>query len=952
MRHLKYLTLLAFLALPLTACDDDEGTVAPVEGSVRGTVTIEGQPAQGVTVELRGAATRSTTTNANGAYEFTAVEAGAYQVDIAGFPADAAFSATSKAAVITTAGQQVTVDFSGQFIRTSSVVVSVTAGGQALAGVTVSLTGAGAASGATNASGVYTATGLRAGTYTVAISGYPSEVTFGSASQNVTVGVGQTAQVGFVGNRPSVSTVAIAGIVNQATGLPVNPTNVQGVIAITLAVDPGNDTPQLLEAFLNGDRVYTQTFTQAALEAMAEEAGAEDAPFNVTFSVNTAEFDAETGEVRFPNGLYVVSATFQTVQGGASNAVQTQTDLTFANEDIILVDLTSGASALDANGLRWRGQGVTAGFTHVAYSGQQATNFFSAFNALNRNTNPAVWTAAQLNGVNTAALANTPGGTQNLTVQAVVDGEPGPNATVAIRYDGERPQVGIADGLANNFRLTEQLFDETTRVGSNNWINPAYEFGDGAPSVGDNLGGIQPGVGGVTVTYHAGAAGLTNTQLAALDAVTTPAALAASLVNTTYSVVARVRDAVGNQTVQRLQGQGINPAQTFGLDNVIPFDQDFAGTTTVEDRTIYNTVNVWAAGQIDLTAVDNVAGFGANPVATQYRSSNATGIECIVGDDCEAVQRPLAFTTSIPEGEAYYQFWGEVYDQAGLGTGTPSIVTFLHDVTAPNVDNISGTAGTFTAGQNYTFSAVATDNVDLAQAQFSMVFDGLTGVPSLDAVPLGGPQELGPGWNFEAPTHTATATATVPWISGVETTAGDAPSGVLTNVSWARFVVDDVAGNQSTQQNNFVVGSFPAPTSFAAAFPGGATFQQTTAAQDLCQNADNLCDGATETRVATITATATGASGTFQNPFSLVLFAYVDASVAAPTHRFIAIDNTATVTDDGVTRTWTWSTTLPASALPAATAPGALDVQAIGVNLTTATALLAATDANINVIAN
>lgn len=964
MRHLKYLTLLAFLALPLAACDDDEGTVAPVEGSVRGTVTIEGQPAQGVTVELRGAATRTTTTNANGAYEFTAVEAGAYQVDIAGFPADAAFGATSRAAVITTAGQQVTVDFSGQFIRTSSIVVSVSAGGQALAGVTVSLTGAGSASGATNAAGVYTATGLRAGTYTVAISGYPADVTFANAAQNITVGVGQTAQVGFVGNRPSVSTVAIAGIVSQGTGLPVNPTAVAGVIAVTLAVDPGNDTPQLLEAFLNGDKIYTQTFTQAALEAMAEEAGAEDAPFNVTFSVNTAEFVPATGAVRFPNGTYVVSARFVTVQGGQTGAAQTQTDLTFANQDLVLVNLESGRTALDEGGLFWRGQGLTATYVHVAYSGLAATNFSSSFAGFGRTTNPAVWPATSTApAINLAGVNTGPAGS-NLTVSAIAGGNVVATNTVSIRYDQQNPRLGTADALANDFRIIGQDLNSTRRCCSNNWVNPAYTWSTGAPSTSDVVGGVA-GVGGIVVTYHQGAASLTDTQLRALDPAGTPgeAGLAPSAVNTTYSVLAKAEDRLGNFTVQRLQGVGINPLQTFGHDAEAPTGQAVT-LASVQDRTIYNA-NVgapFAAGTIALTATDNAAGFGVNPVATRFRFRNSAtdpvGLaHCLVGSPQSAtstcgtaVQRPLSFSTTNASGEGYYRYDGQVYDQAGLGTGTTSVVTYLFDETAPTVDNILGTAGTFVAGQSYTFSAVARDNVDLGEAQFSLVFDGL-GLGNLNAIPLAGPQTLGTGWNFDAPLFQATATGTVPFITGVETTAAGAPTGTLAPVSWARFVVRDIAGNESTQQNNFVVGSYPAPVSFTAAFPGGATFQQVTAAQDLCLNAANDC-AAPAVRTATITATATGASGTFQNPFNFVLFAYVDASVAPASHRFIAIDNTATVTDDGVTRTWTWSVTLPASALPAATPVGGLGVQAIGVNSANGTGLLAATDTNINVIAN
>jgi hypothetical protein len=970
MKKLKLFTLLALLAVPLAACDDDDVTVAPpVEGTVRGTVTIEGQPAAGITVSLSGAASRTATTNASGGYEFTAVAEGGYEVGISGFASDVSFPTTSRAAVINTAGQQVTVDFSGQFIRTSSISVSVAAGGSGIPGVTISLTGAGSATAQTGAAGQYTFTGLRAGEYTVAISGVPAGVTFGSQSQTVTVGVGQNATVGFDGNRPSTSSVAISSITNAATGLPVNPSAVAGQINVTLAVNPGNDTPEKLEAFVNDEKVYEQTFTQAVLAEMAEEAG--EAPFNVTFSVLTNEYTVEDGvaTVRFPNGVYSISAQFETVEGGETGAVQTETNLTFANADIVDVAVEEGASALDMGGLQWVGQGVTATFTHVAYSGNAATNFNSSFGGLARSTNPAVWTAANLAGFNSTAAGS------NLTVNTIVAGNPGPSATVSLRYDGVAPAVGTAAGLANDFTLTEQIADGVERCCSNNWVNPGYEFDEGAPSASDVVGGIA-GVGGLTTTYHAGAASLTNAQLAALAAAETPggAGLAASAVNTTYSVVARVADALGNFTLQRLVGDGVNPGTTFGHDATPPTDQEILAGS-VEDRTIYN-VNVpgfgaFAAGTIDLSAVDNVAGFGLDPVATNFRYTNAAdGITCLVGATaaCVPTQQGLSFATDNTDiypgagavTEGYYQYRGEVYDQAGLGTGTTSIVTYLFDETAPNVNNIQGTAGSFLPGQSYSFSATATDNVDLLQAQFSLVFPGLTGT-NLDAVPLGGPEMLGTPWDFDNLTTTATPMATVPFITGVEPTDGaGAPSGVLVPVGFARFVVTDVAQNQSTQQNNFVVGSFPAPVSFAAGatplFPAGATFQQTTAAVDLCFNAEEDCT-APEVRTVTLTATATGTSGTFQNPFDLVLFAYVDnidVGGGEFTHRFIGIDGTATVQDDGVTRTWTWSTTLAASDL--VLDPAGLDyvlpVQAIGVNATTGTALLAVTGTAVTVIDN
>jgi hypothetical protein len=183
---------------------------------------------------------------------------------------------------------------------------------------------------------------------------------------------------------------------------------------------------------------------------------------------------------------------------------------------------------------------------------------------------------------------------------------------------------------------------------------------------------------------------------------------------------------------------------------------------------------------------------------------------------------------------------------------------------------------------------------------------------------------------------------------------------VLVPVGFARFVVTDVAENQSSQRNSFAPGSFPAPVSFGAGatprFPAGATFQHTTTATNLCFNADAACVGPA-VRSVTLTATATGASGTFQNPFAFVLFAYVDnidVGGGQFTHRFIGTDGTATMQDDGGTRTWTWSTTLDAAdlVLNPAGLSFVLPVQAIGINGATGTALLSVTNTAITVVDN
>jgi hypothetical protein len=762
------------------------------------------------------------------------------------------------------------------------------------------------------------------------------------------------------------STVVIASVVSTATDLPVDPTAVAGSIDVTATVDPGNDGLRLLEAFVGDEQVVEQAFDPAALAGAAG-----GAPFDVTFTVATNAYTVENGvaTVAFPNGEYALSVRLQTTESGASTPVQDQVDLTFANADVVDVDVQAGASALDAGDLEWLGQGLTATFTYVAYAGASASSFESVYAGLLRNTNPAVWTAANLAGFNSTSAGSF------LWVTPFVDGIVGPRTETVLRYEGVAPVVGTASGLANDFTLTEQTVDGVERCCSNNWVNPGYAFDDGAPTVSDVVGGIQ-GVGGVTITYHAGPEGLSDLELAALPAAATPGAagLTPSAVNSTYTAVARVADALGNVSLQRLVGFGVNPARSFGLDAGAPTAQAF-GPGSVVDRTIYNAnvpgFGAFAPGTIGLTATDGAAGFGVNPVAVSFRSTNAVdGVTCLVGaaGACTPTQQASSFATDNTDiyagagvvTQGYYQYRGEVHDQAGNGSGTSSVVTYLFDETRPNVDNIAGVAGSFLPGQTYAFSANATDNVDLKQSEFAFVFPGLTGT-NLDAIPMAAPQSLGTPWTFENPTWSAPVAASVPFVTSVEPTDGaGSPSGVLVPVGFARFVVWDVAENQSTQRNGFAPGSFPGPVSFGSGptplFPPGATFQQTTAAASLCIDAEAACVGPA-VRSVTLTATATGASGTFQNPFESVLFAYVDnvdVGGGEFTHRFVGSDGTADVQDDGVTRTWSWSVTLAAEdlVLDPAGLNYVLPVQAIGISGSTGTALLAVTGTAITVIDN
>ena len=276
MNRLKLLTMATLMALTITACD--EGEAPPVDvpppptpvGTISGTVTIDGTGATGITATLSSGAT--TATGAGGTFSFAGVEAGSYTVTISGFPTDAAFPSATQAATIASDGQTVQLNFAGEYIRSSSVVGSVVAADpmmmgsdsngdmlelrpelelrpDMLDGITVTLEGENTmAEPQSTMEGGFAFTGLRAGSYTVTISGYPEDVKFDEVSMTVEVGVGEVGMAEFEG--AYIRTAAVEGrVIIEGEGL--------AGVTVTLTGGPGNDNYTKLTGD-NGEYAFTE----------------------------------------------------------------------------------------------------------------------------------------------------------------------------------------------------------------------------------------------------------------------------------------------------------------------------------------------------------------------------------------------------------------------------------------------------------------------------------------------------------------------------------------------------------------------------------------------------------------------------------------------------------------------------------------------------------------------
>ncbi len=196
--RLLSLTGIALLGALATACDEDP--LPPVEGTVSGTVTLEGAALGSVSVDLVGSGPdQSTTTGGDGSYTFSRVIEGSYTVTISGYPSDTEFE-PSQSVSITPSGRNATADFAGTYIRTAKIMGTVTVEGMGLGGVTVALTGTESQTGTTGDDGSFSFSNIRQGDYAVEMSGWdPDRYVFDETTQSFSVSVGEQKMADFMG---------------------------------------------------------------------------------------------------------------------------------------------------------------------------------------------------------------------------------------------------------------------------------------------------------------------------------------------------------------------------------------------------------------------------------------------------------------------------------------------------------------------------------------------------------------------------------------------------------------------------------------------------------------------------------------------------------------------------------------------------------------------------------
>ena len=327
------------MMLVLAACD--QGTPPLPAGTINGQVSVEGQGIDGVTVAL--STGTSTTTAGEGRFSFTNVDNGTYTVTISNFPVDASFTSTFLPATITTDVRRATLNFSGTYIRTASVIGSVTVERTGLGGVTVRLSGMTDVSTQTDASGLYTFTQLRAGSYRVELSDFAADVDFPITSRNVTVGVGGAETISFDGTY--VRTASIIGSVTVERA---------GLSGVTVRLSGMAEDSTQTDA--NGQYAFTQLRAgsyKVELSGFAADVGFPTTSRNVTVGVDEAQtisFDGTYVRTASINGSVTVERTGLggvTVRLSGMAEDSTQTD---ANGQYAFTQLRAGSYKVELSG--------------------------------------------------------------------------------------------------------------------------------------------------------------------------------------------------------------------------------------------------------------------------------------------------------------------------------------------------------------------------------------------------------------------------------------------------------------------------------------------------------------------------------------------------------------------------------------------------------------------------
>lgn len=337
--------------------------------------------------------------------------------------------------------------------------------------------------------------------------------------------------------------ITIANLRDPATGNTLNPNALAGRVEAVLNVEG------------EAARAVVLIDTREACSATSPFTGT-GALKTATCVFDTGSYDAQTGAIRFANGVHTVSARLLDASGKVLATASRAT--AFANRDTLVVTASAPTTASDSAGRSWSAGTLTVHALPVIFGPERPSRIAFTLRSRVDTTNTSVTStdtdsAGGWVAVFPADKAPAQGGTLGLADSATVvtaaatypSGNAAPSATAALRYDQAAPTI-----RANAFTLVAGFSDVQ--------LQASFVFTPATTGLANSLS--DRGAGAVSCTFHAG---LSGNDPAGFAQITRAGDLGTST-DPVYTAEVRCRDALGNLASQLL-GNGSGGAQRFSV---------------------------------------------------------------------------------------------------------------------------------------------------------------------------------------------------------------------------------------------------------------------------------------------------------------------------------------------------------------------------------------------------